>query len=49
VKEEKWSHELKRASNTTITKVAKVSTELKTFDTADLKHICYATTSVLLE
>jgi len=38
---EKKSYELKRATNITKTKVAKVSSELKTFGTADLKHIHY--------
>jgi len=45
----KWSHELKHATATTKMKVPKVRAESKTFDTADLQHICYAMTSVLLE
>jgi len=45
----KWSHELKRATSTTNTKVTKVRVEPKTFGTADLKHNYYAMTSVPLE
>jgi len=41
-----WSHDLKRATTTTKTKVAKVRVEPKAFGTADLK---WATTSMLLE
>jgi len=37
------------ANTTTKTKVTKVRVELKTFGTADLSHICYATTLVQLE
>jgi len=37
----KWSHELKRATTTTKTKVAKVRVELKAFGTADLKRMRY--------
>jgi len=46
LKKEKWSHELKRAATTTKMKVVNMRAELKTFDAADLKRICYATTSV---
>jgi len=40
---------LKRATITTKTKVTKVRAEPKTFGTADLKRIRYATTSVPLQ
>jgi len=43
------SHELKHATTTRKTKVAKARAEPKTFGTADLKHICYAMTLVLFE
>jgi len=48
-KRKKWFHELKRLINTTKTTFAKVSTEPKTFGTANLKHIHYAMMSVPLE
>jgi len=49
LKKVKWSHELKRVTTTTGMTVAKVRAEPKTFGTADLKHINYATTSLPLE
>jgi len=45
----KWSHELKCATITTKTKVTGVKAEAKTFGTADLKCIYYATASLPFE
>jgi len=44
----KWSHELKCATTISKMKVIKMRAEPKTFCTADLKHIRYAMTLVLL-
>jgi len=39
-----WSHELKHASTTTKTEIAKVRAEWKTIGTAEANHKCYCYT-----